>query len=306
MAGKVRRSAAQAAVSTGGSLISDAKLKQLYATMVQCRLLTERVSRLRGQPAGRSLYAASMGQEAIATGCVVDLQPADTVVLAPQDSLASLVKGVPLSEICSLLYQPRTSPHGKHNIIPASASPARQIDAAVDAARAYQRKKSDNVVVAFTGQAGNTFGHWHKAIELAAKRSLSIIFVAENNPWAGTTAPEEDEEFSDRARGYGLPVITVDGNDVVAVYRVAYESLERVRQGGGPVLVEGKTYRLVGRAAKPGAWRSQRDPLTHMERYLKAKKLFTPRAKKQIVQEFSRELDAAVQTARKAAAKPPR
>jgi acetoin:2,6-dichlorophenolindophenol oxidoreductase subunit alpha len=301
MAGKVRKSAAKAAVSTGGSLLSDAKLKQLYATMMQCRLLTERVSRLRGQPAARGQYSASMGQEAIATGCVVDLQPADTVVLAPQDSIAGLVKGAPLSEICSLIYQSRTSPNGTHNIIPASASPAGQADAAIDAAQAYKRKKHGNVVVAFTGQADNIFGHWHKAIELAAKRSLSIIFVAENNPWsetAGGDTQDEDEEFTNRARGYGIPFITVDGNDVVAVYRVAHESLERVRQGAGPVLVESKTYRLAGRAARPGAWRSKRDPLTQVERYLKAKKLFSARAKNQIVQEFSRELDAAMRAAK--------
>jgi len=305
MAGKVRKSAAKTAVSTGGSLISEAKLKQLYATMVQCRLLTERVSRLRGQPAAHGLYAASMGQEAIATGCVIDLQPADTVVLAPHDSIAGLVKGLPLSEMLSLIYAGQTRPDGRHNIIPASA----QIDAAIDVARAYKQKKNGNVVVAFTGQPGNTLGHWHKAIELATSRSLSIIFVAENNPWAapsGVEAQDDGEEFANRARGYGLPVITVDGNDVVAVYRVAYESLERVRQGGGPVLVEGKTYRPVGRVAKSGVERSQRDPLTHMERYLKAKKLFSARAKNQMVQDFSRELDVALQTARKAAAKAPR
>ena len=85
MAGKVGQATAAAAVSTGGSLISDAKLKQLYATMVQCRLLTERVCRLRGKPRSAGLYAASMGQEAIATGCAIDLQPEDTIALrAPE------------------------------------------------------------------------------------------------------------------------------------------------------------------------------------------------------------------------------
>jgi TPP-dependent pyruvate/acetoin dehydrogenase alpha subunit len=101
MAGKVRRTAAAAAVSTGGSLISDAKLKQLYATMVQCRLLTERACRLRGcsldPPA--TLCNASMGQEAIATGCAIDLRPDDTIALAPHNLIASLVKGVPLGDI---------------------------------------------------------------------------------------------------------------------------------------------------------------------------------------------------------------
>jgi 2-oxoisovalerate dehydrogenase E1 component len=95
----------------------------------------------------------------------------------------------------------------------------------------------------------------------------------------------------------------------VAVYRVAYESVERVRQGGGPVLVEGKPYRLYlpakRRVANSPAWRRERDPLIHMERYLKTKGLFTPRWKDQMVQEFSRKLDAAVKAAQKAQRTPP-
>ena len=107
----------------------------------------------------------------------------------------------------------------------------------------------------------------------------------------------------EKARSYGFPIITVDANDVVAVYRVAYESVERARQGGGPVLVEGKPYRLYSptkrRVANSAARRSERDPLTHMERYLKTKRLFTPSWKNQLVHEFSQKLDAAVKAAKK-------
>ena len=116
----------------------------------------------------------------------------------------------------------------------------------------------------------------------------------------------EDHDFTLQARNSGITSITVDGNDVVAVYRVAYECLKRVRRGGGPVLVEGKTYRPSGKArvrTRPRAgsedldgWRTARDPLTHMERYLTAKRLFTTQWKNQIVREFSQKLDAAVET----------
>jgi pyruvate dehydrogenase E1 component alpha subunit len=88
----------------------------------------------------------------------------------------------------------------------------------------------------------------------------------------------------------GVTSITVDGNDVVAVYRVAYESLERVRRGGGAVLIEAKPYRQHGQALL----NTGRDPLTHMEQYLAAKKLFTARWKNGLVQQFSRELDAVI------------
>jgi TPP-dependent pyruvate/acetoin dehydrogenase alpha subunit len=124
-------------------------------------------------------------------------------------------------------------------------------------------------------------------LKVAAARSLPIIFVMENNPWAR----KHREPRNLRTQQKGVTNITVDGNDVVAVYRVAYESLERVRKGGGPVLIEGKTYRQDGQ----GSIRSERDPLAHMEQYLAAKGLFSPSWKSQLVQKFGRELAAAVE-----------
>jgi pyruvate dehydrogenase E1 component alpha subunit len=310
MAGKVGRTAA--AASTGGSLISDVKLKQLYATMVQCRMLTERACRLRGQPRSAGLYAASMGQEAIATGCAIDLRPDDTIALAPHNSIAGLVKGVPLGDIVAQMYASRTAHGQSANIIMPSPTQATHLAVATSVAMANKQKKKGNVVVAFGDKATTTLGCWHEALELAANKSLPIIFVVEDNPWTDPASFEANEEEQDstagfdpggKARSNGFPIITVDANDVVAVYRVAYESVERARQGGGPVLVEGKPYRLYSatkrRAANSAARRSKRDPLTHMERYLKTKRLFTPRWKDQLVHEFSQKLDAAVKVAQK-------
>jgi TPP-dependent pyruvate/acetoin dehydrogenase alpha subunit len=313
MAGKVGQTTAGAAVSTGGSLISDAKLKQLYATMVQCRMLTERACRLRGRPSLRSLYAASMGQEAIATGSAIDLQPEDTIALAPHNSIAALVKilvdGVPLEGIVAQMYERHIACGQSPKVIMPCPTQGTQIDLATSVALVNKRKKKNNVVVAFGDKATTTLGGWREALELAAKKSLPIIFVVEDNPWPSpkpgpANFKPGDEEKDGKARSDGLPIITVDANDVVAVYRVAYESLQRVRQGGGPVLVEGKAYRLhhpaKRRAANSVSSRSGRDPLIHMERYLKTKGLFTPRWKDQLVDEFSRKLDASVRAAQKA------
>lgn len=294
------------AVSTGGSLISDAKLKQLYATMVQCRMLTERACRLRGRPLLRSLYAASMGQEAIATGSAIDLQPDDTIALSPHNSIAALVKvlvaGVPLDGIVAQMYQHHLACEQPHNIIMPCPTQGTQIDLATSVALVNKRKKKNNVVVAFGDKATTTLGGWHQALQLATNKSLPIIFVVEDNPWP--SPKPGDEEKDGKARSDGLPIITVDANDVVAVYRVAYESVQRVRQGGGPVLVEGKPYRLHSptkrRVVNSVSSHNGRDPLIHMERYLKTKGLFTPRWKDQLVDEFSRKLDASVRAAQKA------
>ena len=156
-------------------------------------------------------------------------------------------------------------------------------------------------MVAFADMATAALGCWHEALALAAKKSLPIIFVVEDNPWTDLASSTVSGDSTEKARNYGFPIIAVDANDVVAVYRVAYESVERVRQGGGPVLVEAKPYRLSSPTKRHVAtWRRERDPLAHMERYLKAKGLFTSRWKDQVVQEFSQKLDAAVKAAKKA------
>ena len=270
--------------SANGSLIEDTKLKQLYATMLQCRLLTEHAGSLRNQPRAKALYSASMGQEAIVTGCAIDLRPGDTIALVAHDSIPFLVKGVGLSTVVAQIYKRNSSPR---------LDSGEQLQAAIRAALANKQKNNTNVVVAFTIAAATARSGWHEALKLSARRSLPIIFVVENNPWTTVAGYQERngrEHSALMTKIKGLTAIMVDGNDVVAVYRVAYESLERVRQGGGPVLIEGKTYRPDGEALS----HIERDPLTHMERYLKAKKLFTARWKNQLVHRFTRELDAAI------------
>jgi TPP-dependent pyruvate/acetoin dehydrogenase alpha subunit len=268
--------------------------------MLRCRLVTEHARGLRNQPRTRNLFSASMGQEAIATGCVIDLRPQDTIALAPHDSIAGIVKGVALSDIVALLDTRRASAGSSiDNIIGPTSVAGEQLEAATRVALANKQKNDHSVVVAFTSRtvANTTFstgGYWQEALKLAIRRSLPIVFVVENNPWTSSPARNGRVDLTWKAQRDGLTSITVDGNDVVAVYRVAYESLERVRNGGGPVLVEGKTYHPVGQPLLV----TERDPLTHMERYLRAKKLFTTRWKNQLVDRFSQELAAAIKQAR--------
>jgi TPP-dependent pyruvate/acetoin dehydrogenase alpha subunit len=279
-----------AGTSTGGSLIDDDKLKQLYTTMLRCRLLTERARPLRRS---KPLLDASLGQEAIATGCAIDLRSQDTVAVASHGSIVSLVKGVALGEVVAQVYARRNSAGGGliDNIIRSASSDwGKLFEAAGNVALANKRENNGNVVVVFTGVGATTLDEWHQALRLAARRSLPVIFVVENNPWTQPAASSRNgvRKLPLKTQRDGVTSITVDGNDVVAVYRVAYESLERVRRGGGAVLIEAKPYRQHGQALL----NIERDPLTHMEQYLAAKKLFTARWKNGIVQQFSRELDA--------------
>ena len=214
---------------------------------------------------------------------------------------AGLVKGVPLNRIVAQLYADRVSARDPlHNIV-ASAHASEQLHTATSVALANKREKNTNVVVAFTCKAATALGAWHEALTFSAGQSLPIIFVVENNH-RPARARSDWEDFTLKAQSYGLPGITVDGNDVVAVYRVACESLQRVRRGDGPVLVEGKTYRTPGQTALGSMFD---DPLTHMEQYLTAKKLFPARLKNRLVQQFSQKLDAAVKAVQKTSQETP-
>jgi TPP-dependent pyruvate/acetoin dehydrogenase alpha subunit len=260
--------------------------------MLQCRLLTEHGRRLRRS---KTLVDASLGQEAIAVGCAIDLRPQDTIAVASHDSIVSLVKGVALSDVVAGMYGRRSTPGwAAQNIIgPSSRTASGQGElyaAAGNVALASKRKDNGNVVVVFSGAAAAASESWRQALKIAARRSLPIIFVVENNPWAGTQTKNGTGNLTLKAQTDSLTSLTVDGNDVVAVYRVAYESLERVRRGGGAVLIEAKPYRQHGQVLL----NTDRDPLTHMEQYLIAKKLFTTRWKNGIAQQFSRELGAVV------------
>ncbi len=122
--------------------------------MLRCRLLTEHARTPRSQSRTRGLFSASMGQEAIATGCVIDLRPQDTIALAPRDSIAGMVKGVALSDIvASFMRVPAAQQVGRptSSALPLGCPPApdEQLQAATSAAMANKEQNNNNVVVAF-------------------------------------------------------------------------------------------------------------------------------------------------------------
>jgi pyruvate dehydrogenase E1 component alpha subunit len=125
-------------------------------------------------------------------------------------------------------------------------------------ALAQKRLGSGGVTVCFFGDGAANEGAVHEALNMAAIWGLPVVFVCENNLYAASTSFETAfaiENIADRAGGYGMPGLIVDGNDVLEVYEVAGEVIGRARRGGGPALLECKTYRLCGH--------SRSDPLTY-------------------------------------------
>ncbi len=330
MATKVKELAAAAPEpSTNGSsngsapLISDDKLKQLYSTMLECRMLEERARVLFKQSKFTGNYYAAVGQEATAVGAAVDLRPEDCVGPSHRDFILNYIKGAPLSAMFSQLYAKATSPdkgrsspahcgYAPLNVITPASTIAAQLNIATGVALANKMKKNDNVALALSGDGSTSLGFWHEALNFAGVHNLPIVYVVQNNLWAESVTVKlqtKVEDISIKAQAYGFPGITVDGNDVVAVYRVAQEAIARARQGGGPTLIECKTYRWYGHSEiDPAKYRNPeeveywkaKDPITMMEKYLAGKSLFTDSWKQELQESFNKRLDEAIEVADKA------
>jgi len=276
---KARSAAAAVAGKNGHSLISDEKFRQLYATLLKCRLLEERLC-----SGSADYFEGAQRNIAGAVGVTLNLEREDTVVLTPHSFLTKFVKGVPLTAMPNHQHANGTARGAAFSyaavsvLTPASPTVSAQLGFVTGAALANKLAKNQKVAVAFVEGDAAAFAGCREALELASAQKLPVLYVIEKRPDDphGDFLTEISELF---------PVITVDAHDVVAVYRVAQESIARVREGGGPALIACMAYPLNG--APVGA-------VTNMERYLTGKKLFRNRWKNEVIAEFKREMDAAL------------
>lgn len=134
---------------------------------------------------------------------------------------------------------------------------------ATGAAFACKYKDTDAVAVAFFGDGASDRATFHESLNMASIWKLPVIFVCENNGWAISNSQETHQnitDISDRASAYGIPGVSVDGNDVVAVYEATQAAVARARQGDGPTLIECKTWRWRGHfEGDPGAYKDPKD-----------------------------------------------
>src|SRR5438874_3081222 len=277
--------------SNGAAPLPEELLKRLYGYMLKCRTVEEKARTLFKQGRFAGNYYAAVGQEATEVGCTIDLKPEDTIAPAHRDFIANIMKGTPLNLMYAQLYARKTSPdqgrsspahcgYAPLNIITPASTIAAQLNIGVGVALAYKMKKQDHVCVALSGDGSTSLGFWHEALNFSGVHKLPIVFVVQNNRWAESVSVKLQtavEDLSVKAQAYGFPGITVDGNDVVAVYRVAQEAIHRARIGDGHKLIGEKTYRwCVQSEVHPAKYRSAeevagwkaRDPIPAMERYL--------------------------------------
>lgn len=304
----------------GAAPLSPEMLKRLYYHMLKCRMVEEKARLLFKQGKFAGNYYAAVGQEATEVGATIDLEPGDYIAPSHRNFVTNIMKGTPLELMFSQLYARKTSPdqgrsspahcgYAPANIITPASTIAAQLNIGTGVALAFKLQKKPNIVVALSGDGSTSLGFWHEALNFAGVHKLPIVYICENNTWAESvhlSLQTAVEDLSVKAQAYGFPGITVDGNDVVAVYRVAREAIRRAREGHGPTLIECKTYRWYGHSEidpakyrKPEEvehWKSK-DPIPAMERYLKQQNLWSDDWKQKLEQEISADIDKAVEFA---------
>ena len=219
------------------------RLKRLYAAMLKCR---QHEHATRGKTQGR---ASGHGLEAIISGIAIHLRAEDFVAPSPYEHLIRSLQGAPLQAGGSI------SDEAEHKT-GAAASGVHQLHLAAGMALACKLMEKSCVTLCLSNM-GQGADFWRPAVTFAASRKLPIVFVLAPSPGE---SQDVFGELRNQAQGL-LPAITVDGNDVVAVYRVAEESTRRARQGLGPSLIECRL-------------EHGRDPLLFMETYLRNRNLW--------------------------------
>jgi pyruvate dehydrogenase E1 component alpha subunit len=232
----------------------------MYERMGLIREFEERLKTLveRGVPVGPVHFYT--GQEAVAVGVCAALRASDWIASTHRGHGHCIAKGVEVRPMMAELYGKVTGTNrGKGGsmhitdvrvgMLGVNPIVGMGVPHAVGAALSARVRGADEVAVAFFGEGATSMGVVHEAMNLASIWTLPVVFVCENNGYAQATPVEyavAANRISDRAAAYRMPGVTVDGQDVVAVWEAAGEAVRRGRGGGGPSLVECMTYRYYG------------------------------------------------------------
>lgn len=253
----------------------------MYEKMFTIRRFEEQARREADSGKLRGIHS-SIGQEAVPTGVCAHLGDEDFVLGTHRSHHHCIAKGVDLNEMMAELFGKSTGTgNGKggtmhiadinKGMLGANGIVGSNIPVATGVALTAKVKGTDNVSVVFFGDGASSQGALHEAMNLASIWKLPVLFVCENNRYAESTPFEYSVaggSISNRADGYGIPGVTVDGQAVLDVFEVAKEAVGRARAGDGPTLIEAQTYRYLGHAGldDPLTYRSEEEQEYYMNR----------------------------------------
>ncbi len=287
--------------------------------MVRIRIFEEAAGKMMEDgkiPGALHLY---VGQEAIAAGVMVHLSNEDYITSSHRGHGHLIAKGGEYDRMFAELYGKATGYcKGKGGSMHISNLELGMLGAngivgggppiAVGAAFSIKFKQKDNVAVCFFGDGASNEGSFHEAANMAALFKLPCIFVCENNGY-GEYTPQANHQaivdVADRAPGYGMPGVVVDGMDAIAVYEAAGEAIKFAREGSGPTLLECKTYRYYDHVGVRGMglsyrtdeeverWR-QKDPIMNFEARLAEQGVLSADAARMIHEQVDQDVQAGI------------
>ncbi len=270
--------------------LSTKTLRDLHRRMVRIRLFEEAAGRLAEAGKLPGFLHLYVGEEAVAAGVCANLTDADSITSTHRGHGHLVAKGGLFRPMMAELMAKATGYcNGKGGSMHISSLELGMLGAngivgagspiAVGAAFTHKYRDDGNVAVAFFGDGATNIGAFHEAANMACALRLPIVFACENNEYGEFTPRDKTmaiTDIVDRAQGYGMPGVIVDGMDSVAVYEAAAEAVARAREGKGPTLLEAKTYRYynhhgvqnLGLKYRPDSeveiWK-QRDPIFTLE-----------------------------------------
>jgi TPP-dependent pyruvate/acetoin dehydrogenase alpha subunit len=257
------------------------------------------------------------GQEAIAVGSCIQLEPEDCVCPSHRDMGAYLIRGFSPHTIFAQYLGRKTGPArgkdgnlhmgdmGKRTVAFVSML-ADTVPVAVGIGMAYKMRGQKNVVLCYFGEGSTSRGDWHEGLNMASVQKVPVVYICNNNQYAYSTPLDKQmavASVADRAQAYGMPGVSVDGNDVIAIYEATRSAIARARAGEGPSLIECRTFRMTGHSAHDDAsyvpkeqfeeW-EKKDPLRRLEARLLQDKAASEEELKQLGARISREVDEAL------------
>lgn len=301
------------------SHISDEQLLSFHRALLLPRLIEEKMLLLLRQ--GKiSKWFSGIGQEAIAVGATLALAADEWILPLHRNLGVFTTRNMPLQQ---LFLQWQGSPQGyskgrersfhfgsrAHHICGMISHLGPQLSIADGIALAHTLRKENKVTLAFTGEGGTSEGEFHEALNVAAVWDLPVIFLIENNGYGLSTPVAEQyrcAQLTDRAAGYGMHCMRIDGNNLLEVYHAVTAAKTYALQEQKPVLIEALTFRMRGHEEASGTkyvpatlleeW-AQKDPIHHFEAFLQYIGLLSPETTHAVHQELKQQIDADIAAA---------
>ena len=295
-------------------------LTDIYRKMVRIRLFEERVVKEFAAGNIPGFVHVYSGEEAVAVGACANLKAEDYITSTHRGHGHVIAKGGKTDRMMAELYGKKTGYNkGKGGsmhiaevdigILGADAIVGGGIPVAGGAALSAKMRGTDQVAICFLGDGASNTSRFHEGVNLASIWKLPVVYVIENNVYAETTPVSyatNIPNIADRATAYGIPGVTIDGNDAMAVYEAVGEAVARARKGEGPSLVECKTCRHHGhyegdtmtyRDKKEVDECKKRDPIPRFRKKLIEIGVLTEKEADKIDQEVANEINEAVKFA---------